>query len=586
MAIIFFCNLLYSLFSVFSLALVIPFLGVLFGTSERVFEPVPYELKLDSVLHNFSYLLTSIIESKGEVTALAYLCIGIVLMFFMKNFFAYMSHFFLSPVTNGIVYDLRKTMFAKILALPIGYYSDEKKGDIISRITSDVNEVEISVLRSFDMLFKEPVLIIFYLSTLVILNPTFTLFIIGMLIIVAFIIGGIGKTLRKTSAQVQKKLGEILSVIEETLGGLKVIKAFNAEDKINSKFKNLGSSYLKTVIGMWRRRDLASPMSEFLGALVIISVVFYGGQIVLDGKMEPQSLIGYLIVFSQMLNPTKSFSQSYYNVLKGYASIERIEKIMGADNTIVDVKDPQNLDTFKDKIVYENVSFKYGNDYVLKNINLEIRKGQTIALVGKSGSGKSTLADLLPRFWDVQEGSIYIDGIPIKNISLKSLRALMGIVTQEPVLFNDTFAGNISLGVDKASIEDIIKASEIANAHEFIADTPGSYNFNVGDRANKLSGGQRQRLSIARAILKNPPIMILDEATSALDTESERLVQEAIINLMKNRTSLVIAHRLSTIKYADLICVLDEGEIVERGTHDDLMKLNGFYKRLHDMQMH
>lgn len=580
-------HLLASLFSVFSLTMVIPFLSILFGKFPKVYELVPFKLNYESIVNNFSFYISKLIDTKGDMAALGAISAGILVLFFLKNFSTYMASYNMSPVTTGVVCDLRNALYKKSLQLPLGYYSEERKGDIIARVSNDVLEVEVSVLRSLDMIFRDPFLIIIYLSALILLSPQLTGFVLIMILISALLIGRIGRTLRKTSVKVQHQLGYLLSIFEETLGGLKIIKSFNAEKKSEQKFQDANKTFRSLVVHMWRRRDLATPMSEFLGAFVVVIIIYFGGRLALGdkGMLEPATLIGFLVIFSQLMLPSKSLSQAYYNVLKGYASIERIDKILHAENHITSAPDAVSLQSFSSQIEYRNVNFRYAEAPVLKDINLKIEKGKTIALVGQSGSGKTTLADVLPRFWDVQQGEILIDNIAIKKIKLADLRGLMGIVSQEAILFNDSFYNNIAFGVDNTTLEQVIAAAKVANAHEFIMATEKGYDTNVGDRGGKLSGGQRQRISIARAVLKNPPILILDEATSALDTESEYLVQEALTNLMKNRTSIVIAHRLSTIKNADEICVMHEGQIVEQGRHENLLGLNGFYKKLYDLQV-
>lgn len=583
---VFIFHLFSSIFSVFSLTMTIPFLSILFGQFPKVLKPVPLKLSYDSVVTNFSYYISNLIDSRGALAALGVISIGVLVLFFLKNFFTYMASYNMSPVTTGVVCDLRNALYKKTIQLPLGYYSEERKGDIIARVSNDVLEVEVSVLRSLELIFRDPLLIVIYLTTLIIMSPQLTGIVLMMLFVTALVIGRIGRSLRKTSVKVQNQLGYLLSIFEETLGGLKIIKSFNAEKRSEQKFTDANKYFRNLVVRMWRRRDMASPMSEFLGAVVVVTIVYLGGRLVLSDNqlLEPAKLIGYLVIFSQIIQPSKSFSQSYYNVLKGYASIERIDKILHAENSIKNAPDAIELNSFNSTIEYRNVSFQYKEIPVLKDINLTIKKGKTIALVGHSGSGKTTLADILPRFWDVQQGEILIDGIPVKKIKIADLRGLMGIVSQEAVLFNDTFFNNIAFGMANATGEEVIAAAKVANAHEFISNSENGYQTNIGDRGSKLSGGQRQRISIARAVLKNPPILILDEATSSLDTESERLVQDALINLMKNRTSIIIAHRLSTIVHADEICVVNNGEIVERGRHEELLRLNGEYRKYFDMQ--
>jgi subfamily B ATP-binding cassette protein MsbA len=481
---------------------------------------------------------------------------------------------------------MRSDMFQKILQLPVGFFNDQRKGDIMSKLTNDLQDVEFSTISFLETFFREPVMIILYLSAMIVLSPELSLFILLFLPIAGLVIGRIGRSLKKVSTRVQEKLGDILSTIEETLGGMRVIKAFNAEDQQQKKFNHENELLYNIKNKANRRRDLASPVSETLGILAVCCVLFYGGRLVLlkDFALNATDFLTYIAIFTQIINPLKSFSSASYNIQKGAASIERIQQLITVDETIKEIDNPQPIHSFNHSIELRNVGFAYQDKAILKNINLVIEKGKTVALVGSSGAGKSTLADLVPRFHDASSGELLIDGINIKNYTLKDLRNLMGIVTQEPILFNDTIAANIALGNPAASIEDIEKAARIANAHQFIIQKEGGYLANIGDRGSKLSGGERQRMTIARAVLKNPPILILDEATSSLDTESERLVQDAINNLMKDRTSLVIAHRLSTVRHADEIIVLQKGEIVERGKHEELIALNGMYKRLVEMQ--
>jgi len=582
-----FFNIFSTFFGLFSLTMSIPFLSILFQTGTKVIDkPEGIELSMQSLEQNFNYFVSNLIATHDKIYGLAFISILVIVFSMLKNLFRYMSSFFLANVRNSVIKDVRKSLFYKLLDLPIAFYSNERKGDIISKMTSDVGEIEVSVMRSIEMLFRDPITIILYLVTLFFMNFQLTLFVLILLPITGLLIGRIGKNLRKTSFKGQSKLGFLMSVVEETLTGLRIIKAFNAEEKMRNRFTNINNSYTRLMIKMWRRRDLANPMSEFLGSVVMVSLMWYGGSMVLSdtSSLSPQAFMGYLLIFSQIISPAKSFSTAYYNVQKGIASIDRIDEILDAENPIKDTENPIVLKEFEKDIEFRNVSFKYKDDYVLKNINLKVGKGKMIALVGQSGSGKSTLVDLLPRFWDIEEGEILVDGYNIKDISINSLRGLMGNVNQEPILFNDTFFNNIAFGVENVSEEEIIAAAKVANAHEFIVETDDAYQTNIGDRGNKLSGGQRQRISIARAVLSNPPILILDEATSALDTESERLVQDALNNLMKNRTSIVIAHRLSTIVSADLICVLKDGKIIEQGTHQELLELDGNYKKLHKMQ--
>lgn len=580
-------NLLSVVFSLFSITMAIPFLGILFQMQEMVYEKVPFSLSLSSLMHNFNFYISRLIENYGPFYALVLIGVVVVVTSLLKNGFKYMAMYFLTPIRNGVVKDIRNAMYKKSIELPLAYYTRERKGDIISRMTNDVHQIEISVISSLEMVFREPITIVVYLSSLVVLSPHLTLFVIILLPLSGLVIGRIGKSLRGTALRSQSRLGSILSVMEETITGLRVIKAFNAEEKINTRFRVLNQKYTRLMNRLYRRHYLASPMSEFLGTLVVVIIMLYGGSMVISGDsgLSPNGFIGYLLIFSQIINPAKSFSQAYYNIQKGMASADRIDELLNADQTIMEAKDALLKPTFDSEITLKDVSFSYENELVLKNVNLSIKKGQKVALVGQSGAGKSTLVDLIPRFYDTTAGEILIDDFPVKNIRIKDLRALMGNVNQEPILFNDTFYKNIAFGENEVAEEDVIRAAKVANAHEFIERTPEGYQTNIGDRGSKLSGGQRQRISIARAILKNPPILILDEATSALDTESEKLVQEALYNIMQNRTSIVVAHRLSTVVNADLICVMHEGEIVEQGTHKELLEKNGIYKKLHGLQM-
>lgn len=539
------------------------------------------------VKNNFYFHISQLIENHGEIYALVFVSGLVIIMSLLKTGFKYLAMYNLATIRNGVVKDMRNALYNKSLDLPLSYYSNERKGDIISRMTNDVHIVEWSIISSLEMLFRDPITIIVYLGGLLIISPQLTLFVLILLPISALIIGSLGKTLKTTALKGQKKMGLILSVMDETLGGLRVIKAFNSEERVKKRFVSVNNFYTRIMIKMYRRQYLATPLSEFLGTVVVVFIMWYGGSLVLGAQttLSPEFFIGYLVIFSQIINPAKSFSTAWYNVQKGLASAERIEEVLTAKNQIIEKPDAKSFDSFKDTIQYRNVGFKYESEWVLKNIDLKIEKGKTIALVGQSGAGKSTLVDLLPRFYDTVEGEILLDGVPIKDLKIKDLRNLMGIVNQEAILFNDTFANNIAFGSDNASKEEIIQAAKVANAHEFIINSRNGYYTNIGDRGNKLSGGQRQRISIARAVLKNPPILILDEATSSLDTESERLVQDAITNLMKNRTSIVVAHRLSTVINADLICVVHQGRIVEEGSHGELIKQNGIYTRLHNMQM-
>ena len=579
-------NVLGALFGAFQFATIQPVLGVLFKTQNIVAQPAEWALSLGSIKDNILYQLGNIIQNFGAEKALIYIGIFLIIMVFLKVLFTYLALYALVPLRNGVVRDIRNQIYLKILHLPIGFFSEERKGDIIARMTGDVQEIDNSIMSSLEMLLKEPMIIIFSLMFMIYMSWSLTLFVFILLPVVGYLIGKVGKSLKKPSMRGQNKMGELLSTIEETLSGLRIIKAFNAENKVREYFKKQNSEYYNIMNGLMWRRYLAHPMSEFLGTGVIVIVLWYGGRLVLNhnSNLTPEGFITYLVFFYSIINPAKSFTTAFYAIQKGLASMDRIDKVMLAENNIVNKPDAVSVKEFKHSIEYRNVRFKYIDDEVLKNVSLTIGKGKTIALVGQSGSGKSTFVDLLPRFWDIQSGNILVDGIDIRDYKIADLRGLMGNVNQDPILFNDTFFNNISFGVETATIDQVMAAAKVANAHDFIAASPDGYQTNIGDRGGKLSGGQRQRISIARAVLKNPPILILDEATSALDTESEKLVQEALENLMMNRTSIVIAHRLSTIKKADLICVFHEGEIVERGTHEELLAIAGIYRKLHSMQ--
>lgn len=582
------CNILSNLFAVVSLGLLSPFLLLIFKKQDTLSAVSSNGSFLSGInpINFFKEWLNQTLQTpNGDIKGLAAICILIVSFILLKNIFLYLAIYFLTPVRNSVVNDMRTKMYKKILQLPIGYFNEQKKGDIMSRLTNDLSDVESSVINLLETLFREPVTILLFFAYLIILSPQLTFFLILFLPISGLIIGRIGRTLKKKSTRAQEKLGAILSTVEETLGGIRVIKAFNAEKKQFKKFDTQNEEYLNLKNRVIRKRDLASPVSEVLGIVAIVCVLWYGGRLVLRNSfLDPGDFLAYILIFSQVIQPLKSLSAASYSIRKGAASIERIEHLIGEDISIKEIADPVILKDFEKNIEFKNVTFSYGEKIILDNINLKIEKGKTIALVGSSGAGKSTLVDLIPRFHDTVEGEVLIDGVQIENYSLQSLRNQMGIVTQEPILFNDTIANNISLGMDDATEEQIINAAKIANAHNFIMTKEEGYNTTVGERGNKLSGGEKQRLTIARAVLKNPPILILDEATSSLDTESEKLVQDAINNLMNNRTSVVIAHRLSTIRHADEIIVLQKGKIVERGTHETLIVMDGFYKKLVTMQ--
>ncbi len=583
----FILSVLSTLFGLFSFILLIPFLNILFGHTEMVTELAEYSNLREAMQAYFNFYLSKAIILYGKQTTLVIISMFFIVTSLLKTSCFYFSRYFMIPVNVGVIRDVRNSLYNKILNLPLSYYTEERKGDIISRMTNDVNEIDLYVVKSIEAFLREPIMIIIYLVTLVIMSPQMSLFVLILLPLSGFLIGKIGSTLRKQSKLAQNKLGQLISRIEESLGGLRIIKAFNAESKSNKSFQSVNQEYTDLMKQMWRRNDMAVPVSEFLGVSVVVIVMWFGGSLVLSGKgqLTSEELITYLAIFSQILSPVKSFTRSFYNIQKGLAATDRIKKITDAEETIKSKDNAIEKESFEEKINYQNVIFKYHKDIVIDDISLEIKKGQTIALVGQSGSGKSTLVDLLPRFYDVIDGGIKIDGIDIRDIKVENLRKLMGVVNQESILFNDTLFNNIAFGVDEATQQQVEEAAKIANAHDFIMQTPNGYQTNIGDRGSKLSGGQRQRISIARAILANPPILILDEATSALDTESEQLVQESINRLMKNRTSIVIAHRLSTVVNADFICVVDKGKIVEKGTHKELISKQGIYKKLHDIQM-
>ena len=581
-------NVLSNLFSVISLGLLSPFLLLIFkkqNTLGAVSENTNFFSGLNPVNQLKKYLFEVVQTPDGDIKALAVICILILSFIILKNIFLYLSIYFLTPIRNRIVNDMRTGMYKKILVLPVGYFNDQRKGDIMSRLTNDLSDVESSVVNLLETLFREPVTILLFFGYMIILSPQLTLFLILFLPVAGLVIGRIGRSLKRQSTQAQEKLGAILSTIEETLGGIRVIKAFNAEKRQYRKFDVQNEELLDIKNKVNRRRDLASPVSEVLGIAAVVCVLWYGGRLVLRNSfLDPGDFLAYILIFSQVIQPLKSLSAASYNIRKGAASVDRIEHLINEEVSIKEIENPTVLESFKDCIEFKNVSFSYGDKVILHDINLKIEKGKTVALVGASGAGKSTLVDLIPRFRDTVKGELLIDGINVRKYSLESLRNHMGIVTQEPILFNDTIANNISLGMDNAPKEQIESASRVANAHQFILQKESGYQTNIGERGNKLSGGEKQRVTIARAVLKNPPILILDEATSSLDTESEKLVQDAINNLMSNRTSIVIAHRLSTIRNADEIIVLQKGKIVERGTHMSLMTQNGFYRKLVTMQ--
>ena len=583
-----FFNVLYALFSTLSFIALIPVLKVIFNDKKEIFQKPDYDTaaSLKDYLENYlNYFLTDSIEKNGNFTVLMYMILVIIVIFLLKNLFNYWAMYFSTFVRNGILMDMRNALYKKITSLPLGYYSKTTKGDVISRTIADVNEISASYLSILEMVVREPLTIIFTLGAMLFLSVKLTIFVLLFIPISGFIISKIGKSLKKNSAIVQEEQGKILSILEETLGGLRVVKSFTAEEKFRNAFTTTSQQFFKYSNIVLNRQNLASPMSEFLGIMVIGILLVYGGYLVfVDKQMEAGFFLGYILLAYNVLTPAKAISKASYGLKRGNASAERVLEILDQHNPITSKPSAIQKNTFENDIVIDNVTFKYEDDPVLQNFSLRIPKGQTVALVGQSGSGKSTIANLLTRFYDVNQGSIKIDGIDVKDFELVSLRKLMGLVTQDSILFNDTIRNNVALGKDNATDDEIIEALKIANAYEFVSELPLGILTNIGDSGNKLSGGQKQRLSIARAVLKNPPIMILDEATSALDTESERLVQEALENMMQHRTSVVIAHRLSTIQKADVIVVMQKGAIIEQGKHEELMAKEGMYSKLVLMQ--
>ena len=582
-------NILSAVLNIFSFAALIPILQILFRTEGTGTATHLMPWTLDNIkevmANNADYYVTQLIGNVGATTTL--LLIGLFLAFttFLKTGAYFLSSATIIPIRTGVVRDIRNQLYAKITSLPLGFFSEERKGDIIARMTGDVGEIESSIMSSLDMLFKNPILIISYFTALLFISWQLTLFTLVFVPVFGWFMGFVGRKLKRKSIEAQSLWSDTMSQVEETLGGLRIIKAFCAEEKMNNRFSDINNHYRSSVQRVNIRQQMAHPMSEFLGTVLIIIVLWVGGILVLDQQiLSGPTFIYYLVMLYSIINPLKDFSKASYNIPKGLASMERVDKILKAENTIKEPANAKHINAFEHQIEFRHVSFRYGEQWVLRDINLVIPKGKTIALVGQSGSGKSTLVDLIPRYYDVQQGEVLIDGINVKDLGIHDLRQLIGNVNQEAILFNDSFIGNITFGVDHATQEQVEQAARIANAHEFIMQSEHGYDTNIGDRGGRLSGGQRQRVSIARAILKNPPILILDEATSALDTESERLVQDALERLMKTRTTVAIAHRLSTIKNADEICVLHEGQIVERGTHEELLKIDGYYKKLHDMQ--
>jgi subfamily B ATP-binding cassette protein MsbA len=579
-------NLLGIFFGLFTITLAIPFLGLLFGTEKPVTSLPDFSLSAEYMQAAFNYFITGVIQESGREAALIRMSLLVLLMFFLKNLCRYLAMYFLAPVRNGVIMDIRNALFDKVLILPLSFYSNERKGDIMARMNNDVQEIEWSVIGAIEMVFRDPPTVIIYLITLFVMSPGLTMFSLILIPLAGLLIGKIGKSLKRSSDVGMKQTGDLLSIIEETLGGLRIIKAFRAESQLNRRFTSMNDGLRRVMNSIYRKKDLASPLSELMGSAVIVSIMWYGGSSVLSGDstLSPEVFMTFILVFTQILPPIKAITQAYYNLQKGRASMDRVNQILDAENTIPEKENPLSIQHLATKVEFKNVSFDYIGAPIISQVNFNLEKGKTIALVGPSGSGKSTLADLLSRFYDVKSGAIMIDGIDLRDLKLSDLRGLMGIVSQESILFNDTVFNNIALGNPDASLHAVIEAAKLANAHDFIEGLENGYETMIGDRGSKLSGGQRQRLSIARAVLKNPDILILDEATSALDTESERLVQDALSVLMKNRTSLVIAHRLSTIRHADEILVLEKGKIIERGTHDALILQGGMYKRLCDLQ--
>jgi len=577
-------NLLYVVFSTLSIGLLWPFLKVLFSDGPQELIPVAFAWNKEAFAGYLQFQFGSFIAVNGQAKALTTICISIVIVFFLKNLFRYLAIMMMASVRTGVVRDIRAQLFKKMVQLPLSYFSEKRKGDIMARMTADVQEIEWSVLNAIEAIFREPLMIIVSLSILLLMSVKLTFFVFLLLIITAVLIGGIGKTLKRKSALAQKLLGGLLSTLEETLGGLRIIKGFNAQRQVSNVFDKENDAYRDTMTKLLWRKDLSSPLSEFLGVSVFVVLLWYGAREVFAGQLEAAAFMVYLGIFYQIINPAKSFSSAYYNVQKGIAASERVGEILEAPLTIQNQESPIAVSAFNEEITFRNVSFAYDTQPVLSSINIDIKRGQTLAIVGPSGGGKSTIADLIMRFYDVNQGAIFLDGVNIQSFDIHQLRDLIGIVSQDPILFNDTIFNNIAFGMASVSKQDVMEAAKQANAHDFIMEMSKDYQTNIGDRGDKLSGGQKQRITIARALLKNPPILILDEATSSLDVASEKLVQDALMKVMKGRTAIVIAHRLSTIRNADTIIVLQNGHITEKGNHNELLALGGAYSKLAKLQ--